>query len=597
MRRTLLLLLASLAILRPAMAGPANLAAPKPVSGPIAALRVRYLDGLFRAKPHLASYMGDHRFDGLVQDVSEQAVHQREAELLAQRKVLSALNRASLSLDDRIDADILEDGISLELLDLREIRNWTWNPRLHDPFPYYDPRELVASRLSDLIHGTFGTEAQRRKSVTAQLEALPRFLKQMKAALKQPSKIHLEQATQDNKGRIAFFETDVKAFTQSDSAGERARQRAVSALRDYQTFLEKDLPSKATRDWKLGAELYARKFPLALQTTLSPQEVSKRAEQSFRSSREALYQVALRLHAELWPQQKIEASQEPSAQARIIARVRDEVAKDHPQPSTLVQAHAAKLEALRAFIEQKDLLALPPPETLSVEPMPEFKRGGAGAEYLSPGLLDTTAVWTGTYYVEPVDASWPQEKTDSYLRANNDYAVELTAAHEAYPGHHVQAWYSRKALNPLRATLWNGPFAEGWAVYGEDLLVGLGYGGERNDRYRFNALKGSMIVAANALLDVKLQTGQMTDQQALDFMIKEGFQEQTQAEKKLRRAQLDSTQLVQYFLGRSEIGDLEADVKQREGKDFNQRRFDEALIGHGTIAVKFLRAYLLPAPK
>jgi len=597
MQRPLLPLLAALALASPALAAATVPAAEKTASSPVAALRARYLEGLFRAKPHLASYMGEHRYDGLLPDVSDQAVKKREAELVAQQKQLAALDRSKLSLDDKIDADILSDGITLELLDLREIRDWTWNPRLHDQFPYYDPREIVATRLSDLIHGSFGTEAQRRKSVTSQLQALPRYLSQMKAALKQPSKVHLEQATKDNKGRIEFFETEVKTFTQKDPSGEKARQAAVAALRDYQTFLEKELPAKATRDWKLGAELYAKKFPVALQTKLTPQEVSTRAEVAFREARDALYQVALKLHAQLWPQEKIAAVKDPLEQAKVIARVRDEISKDHPKPGELVQAHAAKLDALRAFIEQKDLLTLPPKETLSVEPVPEFKRGGAGAEYLSPGLLDTTIAWKGTYYVEPVDPSWSPEKTESYLRANNDYAVELTAAHEAYPGHHVQAWYSRKSLNPLRATLWNGPFAEGWAVYGEDLLVKLGYGGAKNDRYRFNQLKGSMIVAANALLDVKLQTGQMTDQQALDFMIKEGFQEQTQAEKKLLRAKLDSTQLTQYFLGHSEIEDLEADVKKREGDNFNQRRFDEALIGHGTIAVKFLRSYLLPESK
>ena len=396
------------------------------------------------------------------------------------------MDRAGLTQDDRIDAAILSDAIALELLDLRELREWTWNPRLHDQFPYYDPRELVAARLSDLIHGYFGTEAARRKSVTSQLQALPRFLGQMKAALKQPSKVHLEQAIKDNKGRIDFFEQDVKQFTQKDPAGEKARLGAVAALRDYQTFLEQVLPARATRDWKLGAELYAKKFPLALQTDLKPEEVAARAEQAFRANREELYRVALKLHAGLWPQEKLAATQVPAEQARVIARVRDAISADHPQAELLVQAHAAKLDSLREFIEQKDLFALPPKEILSVEPMPLFKRGGAGAEYLSPGMLDTTTVWKGTYYVDPVDPTWPPEKVDSYLRANNDYDVALTAAHEAYPGHHVQAWYSRKALSPLRATLWNGAFAEGWAVYGEGLLVRLGYGGERNDRYRFD---------------------------------------------------------------------------------------------------------------
>jgi uncharacterized protein (DUF885 family) len=265
--------------------------------------------------------------------------------------------------------------------------------------------------------------------------------------------------------------------------------------------------------------------------------------------------------------------------------------QEHPTAVGFVQAHAAALDRLRAFITQKNLLALPPVETLAVEPMPEFKRGAAGAEYLSPGMLDASAAWKGTYYVDPVDPSWPADKIDSYLRANNNYEVELTSAHEAYPGHHTQAWYSRRSLSPLRATLWSGSFAEGWAVYGERLMVNSGWGGDKNDGYRFMDLKGKMIVAANSVLDVQLQTGRMSDEEALKFMEDEGFQESAQAERKLLRAKLDSTQLCQYFIGFSEILDLEKDVRAKG--TFDQRAFDEALIGHGTIGVKVLRPFVL----
>ncbi len=125
----------------------------------------------------------------------------------------------------------------------------------------------------------------------------------------------------------------------------------------------------------------------------------------------------------------------------------------------------------------------------------------------------------------------------------------MTSAHEAYPGHHTQAWYARQHPNALRSTLWSGAFAEGWAVYGERLLVKQGLGGSENARYALIQARSGMVVAANAILDIKLQRGEMTDEQALRFMEDEGFQEKALAEKKLLRAKLDSTQLCQYFLG------------------------------------------------
>ena len=281
----------------------------------------------------------------------------------------------------------------------------------------------------------------------------------------------------------------------------------------------------------------------------------------------------------------------PEAQAKLISRVKDVLAKDHPAPDALVSASAAQIDRLRAFVQSKNVVDLPPAETLSVEPMPEYKRGSAGAEYLSPGQLDRGAPFHGTYYVDPVDPSWPKEKIESYLRANNNYEVALTAAHEAIPGHHTQAYFARRDPSVLRATLWSGPFAEGWAVYGEGLVVKLGFADAINDRYRFFDLRGRMIVAANAILDVGLQGGAMTDEEALRFMIEDGFQERAQAEKKLTRAKLDSTQLCQYFLGWAEIVRLEREMRAKA--PFDQRAFDDALLAHGTVAVKYLRQYVL----
>jgi uncharacterized protein (DUF885 family) len=224
-----------------------------------------------------------------------------------------------------------------------------------------------------------------------------------------------------------------------------------------------------------------------------------------------------------------------------------------------------------------------------VEPEPEYKRGANGAEYLAPGMLDTSGRWHGTFYVDPVDPTWPPEKVESYLRANDTYAITLVSAHEAYPGHHTQAWYARQHPNALRSTLWSGAFAEGWAVYGERLLIREGLAGSENARYALRDVWSAMMVAANAVLDIKLQQGEMTDEEALRFMEDEGFQEKALAEKKLLRAKLDSTQLCQYFLGLSEIEALERDVKAR--RRFDQRAFNQELIGHGTVPVKVLRTF------
>lgn len=559
-------------------------------ASPVQTLNKEYLDGLFRARPHLATYMGVHTEDGRMMDLDPPAITQRTRELNALAAQVKKLDLTKASTDEGADARILSDGIALELLYLTDIREWTWDPRLEDSFPFYDPREYVASRLSDLIHGTFASESQRAKWVASQLQALPHHLSMKQSSLVTPEPVRLAQAVKDNAGRITFFNTELKDFTTKHPDAEKARVEAVKALESYQQFLSSFPAEKATRDWRLGKELYDRKFPLALQTDMTPAQLQKAAEAAFAVERGRLYATARSLFVGLWPKDPAPTeSASPPEQAKVIRRVLDEISKNHPPADQFVQAHADKLAGLRTFIERKNLLKLPPTDTLRVLPVPEYKRGAVGAEYLAPGMLDRSGKWFGAFYVDPVDPSWPPEKVESYLRANDWYTITLTAAHEAYPGHHTQAWYARKVPNPLRSTLWSGAFAEGWAVYGTTLLVTQGLGDKETARYALRDTWNGMIVAANALLDIKLQRGEMTDAEALRFMEEDGFQQNALAEKKLLRAKLDSTQLCQYFLGLDEIEALERDVKAR-GK-FDQRAFNQELVGHGTVPVKILRTF------
>ena len=571
---------------------------PKPMNH-FANLRQEYLDGLLLAKPHLATFMGDHRFDDRWPDYSARGIELRERVLQQQKLRLASVDRGRLLLEEQIDAEILSDGIELEQLYLREIREWEREPRLQDTFPYYDPREIMATRASDILHGDFAPVEARLSSLASLMKGLPEFLRQVQSQLKNPARLYTEQAIADNRGRLELFQREVAEFVRTAEVSARlrddaeaARKAALAALSEYQRFLEQDLLARSNGDWRLGADLFRKKFPLALQTTVTPEALAAKAREAFQHARQELFTVALTLHRELFPGKAAPGTEAtPEAQSRLIRLVKDELSKDHPSAAGLVEAHRKNLDDFRRFIVEHHLITLPPAETLIVREMPPFKRGSSAAEYLAPGVLERRDKWVATYFVDPIDPTWDAARVESILRGNNDYEVQLTAMHEAYPGHHTQYYVARQNLNPLRAVLWNAPFVEGWAVYGENLMTRLGYGGAKNARYRFFALRGDMIVATNALIDAQLHSGQMTEAEAVRFMVEEGFQEQAQAEKKLRRAKLDSTQLSQYFLGLDEIQQLESEVKARDGARFRQREFNEKLTGHGSIAVKHLHRY------
>ena len=320
--------------------------------------------------------------------------------------------------------------------------------------------------------------------------------------------------------------------------------------------------AKATHDWRLGKALYDKKFPLALQTDLTPAQLLKAGEESFERERGNLYSIARTLFAGSGPRRRRPRRTHPRpVQGQVIRRVLDELGKNHPPAEQLVQAHADKL-AMPARLHRAERPSRPPSG--------RHAPGGARAR---------VQAWRGGRGVSlPRDAGHLRGVARHVLRgpggphlaageggvlpAREQHLLgHLTSAHEAYPGHHTQAWWALKDLNPLRATLWNGAFAEGWAVYGEQLLVRVGLGGERERPVPLQARSG-MIVAANAMLDVKLQTGELTDEQALKYLVEDCFQEQALAEKKLRGPSStppssSSTTWV------SEIEALERDVKAR----------------------------------
>jgi len=563
-------------------------------------LKREYLDGLFLAKPHLATFMGDHRFDDRLPDLSAQGLALRRRVLEQQKIRLKAVNINNLPHDERLDARILSDGIELELLYLNGIKEWEWEPRLIDSFPYYDPREIVATRILDILRGDFAPLEERLRSVSIQMKRLPEFLAQVKSHLKNPAKVYTEQAIHDNRGRLQVFRSDLAEFicTARDlspelrSDAESARRIAVAALEDYQHFLEEDVLSRSSGDWRLGRELFKRKFSLALQTDLTPADLTPLAESAFMQYKLELPRVARQLYLELFPRKPFPAPEnDPAFQFKLVRAVQSELSKDHPQAEGFLAAHESILSNLRTFIENQNIIGLPPPGTLSVETMPPFRRGVSAAEYLAPGILEEQAQWKATYFVDPVNPKWDPDRVKSYLRDNNEYEVQLTGMHVAYPGHHTQFYYSKRHLDPLRVVLWNAPFTEGWAVYATSLMIRLGYGSDKNLRYHFFDLKGHIRMAINTLIDIKLHSGQMTEQDAVRFMVEEGFQEQVVAEKKLLRAQLETTQLSQYFLGLEEIQRLEEAVRKAKGTSFNQREFNETLIGHGPLPVRYMRNY------
>jgi uncharacterized protein (DUF885 family) len=177
--------------------------------------------------------------------------------------------------------------------------------------------------------------------------------------------------------------------------------------------------------------------------------------------------------------------------------------------------------------------------------------------------------------------------------------LKLLTIHEAMPGHYVQLEYANdiqpQLRRHLRAVFGNGAYVEGWAVYATEMMLDEGYL-NHSPQLRLTFLKQQLRVLANAILDVRLQTMGMTDQEALDLMIIQGFQEREEATAKLRRAKLSSTQLPTYFVGWRDWLRLRERYRLEQGNGAQLKTFHEMALKAGALPLPVLARLLTGKP-
>ncbi len=300
-----------------------------------------------------------------------------------------------------------------------------------------------------------------------------------------------------------------------------------------------------------------------------------------------MLQLALPLYKQMFPGQP-DYSNLPAEERenKIIGAVLNKISDEHPQRDQLIEAVKADLDGIKQFIREKKIVSLSSRDNLKVIPTPEFERGiysVAGFHGAPP--LEPAA--EAQYWVTPIDPKMSEAKAESKLREYNNYALKWLTIHEALPGHYVQFEHADDVEPPTRRVLrnlfGNGAYVEGWAEYGADVMTQEGYL-DFNPKFKLVRLKIWLRATANTILDIRLQTMNMTDQQALDLMTKECFQTQAEADGKLVRAKLSSTQLPDVFRRHSPVVVLAQEISGREGQQLHVGRVPQPRARPGAVA-------------
>src|SRR5215467_8409795 len=508
------------------------------------------LDGLLDRQPEWATSVGDHRHDDRL-TVGTAAHHEQTSRWAGERLAgLAGIDTGRLSPQLQVDAQILANQLTRLRFMIDELREHEWNPMVANP----------GRAIYNLLARDFTPLADRLRSAARRLAMLPESLAAARAVLGPMPEIHIETALTQFAGTERLLTGELKRAA-SDVPGasrdlDEVLPGALEAIAGHTRWLEERLASgrrDGFRDPRLGADLFARKLTLVLDTELPVEQIVARAEAALARVSEELAVAAA------------EYTGTPPGGPDTVRAALDALAADAPDDATILGFVRDAFVAQRAFVAAHDLVTVFD-DPLEVIEMPEIDRGVAIAYCDSPGPLETAALAT-FIAVSPTPEGWPPDRVRSFYREYNRHMVHNLMIHEAMPGHALQLQHSRRFAGgtKVRKAWRSGPFVEGWAVYAEHVMGAHRYPGERNPvAVRTQRLKSKIRMIINAIIDARVHCDGMTREQAMALMTGQGYQEEGEAAGKWRRVLLTSAQLSTYFVGFTEVGDLAANLQQAQ---------------------------------
>ena len=596
-RQILPLTLAALALTAPAPAFAktrpvaAHKVAAKVANTAFAAIAKRYIADRTRLNPTEATTLGEHRYDALLPDISAKGRTIQQVEWRVLLAAMNRIDRSALSRENQVDYAMLDNQLRYDLWSANRLQAWRWDPQGYNA--------IASGALYGLAARDFAPWPERLKAATARMEALPAFLAETRRQLVPAlvPKIHAETVAKRNPGILDTVTDMLVPHLGELSATDRARFEAAQAglkvaVDEHQKWLDTVLVPQAKGEFRLGAQKYDEKMRFALESDLTRADLKARATTSVADIRGQIYTLSRKVLAERadappLPDKPTAAQQQVAIEAALALSY----AQRPPRDGLMAKAKET-LKQATDFVRAKGFVEVPDTPVQIIE-MPRSSWGYAVAYDDAPGPLEKNQ--PNFYAIAPIPPEWSDAQATSFLSEYNDYMIHDLSIHEAMPGHYLQLAHANRFPGTLRAVLGSGPFVEGWAVYGEAMMMEHGY--LANDPlYQLTVLKMRLRSVTNTLLDIGIQTEGMSREAAMDMMMNTAFQQEREAAGKWVRASLSSVQLLSYFTGYEEHRELRAEAQRRWGKDFDLRKYNDMVLAHGSPPVKYVRELLFGLP-
>ncbi len=546
-----------------------------------------YLDEHWKFYPTAATLAGYHAYDSKLEDFSDKNLEKRHDALDGyNQEFVAKIDKTRLSPELQIDHDIIRDAIDFELFRHENLVPWEYNPLIYNEIFIDSIRGLLASESAPL-------EA-RAKNAVERMKALPKFIKQAKSNLKTPPQLHTETAIKQFPGILDFYRNEFPKLIEAAPADSRSRLQSglpavISALQDYQNFLQKELLPKSTGNFRLGPTAHSRLLRLMLQNDIPLQELLNRAPTDYRNLRREMFFTSVPFYKIMDP--KIDLENPPAGITEdqlynaVVSHVLNRIKREHAGRDEFIDRVRESAEEIKNFIIQNQLIEIPEVNFV-IQPMPPDSRGITWSRTLFPGIYATSK--DVPVEICPIPQEWDEEKSKSFLEEYNNSFLYFWAVRNVYPGQLVPLAMARKNHSLARNIYPNQALIKSWPVLVEEMLVKSGF--ENYDlKLRLNQLKNLLKAVIDFLLEFNIHQGGMAKEQAIQYMTAGGFQTRAEAEMNWNRIVLKPGDAALAYAGYLEILKMEEAQKEFEGESFSQKEFLQKLLSHGAMPLRHLK--------
>jgi uncharacterized protein (DUF885 family) len=526
-----------------------------------------FVDGYFRAHPSFAVASGKHEFDGQLPDWSAEGIKKEIARLEQMRERAIGFKDDSLEPEERFQRDYVVSRIDNDLFSLRDARQ-----------PFTNPAWYFDSGLDPSTYVTtpYAPSDQRARAFIAYVKQVPAVLGQIKSNLQLPlPRTFIDFSVASFGGFVEFYRNDVpQAFADIPDDLKKeliaAIEPAAVAMDDFTKWLESQRAT-ANDNYALGPE----RFAAMLRMTENVDVPLKKIEDIGRADLERNLSALNEACKAFAPGAKIE---------ECVARVK----ADKPDGGAVAGARA-QLETIKKYILDHEIVSIPGTEEAKVEEAPAYRRQNFA--YINiPGPFEKEL--PSVYYIAPPDPKWSKAEQDDYVPGK---AVLLfTSIHEVWPGHFLQFLHSNRSPWRFGQLFVGYAFAEGWAHYGEELMIEHGIAATEPELH-IGQLLNALLRNVRYMCAIGLHTQGMTVAQCEQMFKEKAFQDAGNARQQAARGTYDPGYL-NYTLGKLMIRKLRDDWSSSRGGREAWKLFNDEFLAYGGPPIPLVRSQMMPGP-